>query len=71
MVMGTEFHPTLVLAFGSHARGDGLAHSDLYLLIGSGAFRDVWWLDRPVRVWKALELPFGPDLGRDLREFSE
>jgi len=56
------FHPTLVLAFGSRARGEGLAHSDLDLRIVSGAFRDVRWLDRPVRVWEALDLPFGADL---------
>ena len=56
------FRPTLVIAFGSRARGDALAHSDLDLLIVSDAFRDIRWLDRPVRVYEALELPFGADL---------
>ncbi len=57
-----EFHPTLVLAFGSRARGEALAHSDLDLLIVSDAFRNIRWLDRPVRVLEALQLPFGVDL---------
>lgn len=57
-----RFTPTLVLAFGSRARGEGLAHSDLDLLIVSDAFRDVPWLARPVLVHEALDLPFGVDL---------
>ena len=56
------FHFTLVLAFESRAGGEGLTDSDLDLLIISGAFRDVRWLDRPVQVWEALDLPFGADL---------
>ena len=56
------FRPTLVLAFGSRARGEALKHSDLDLLIVSEAFRDVRWLDRPVRVLETLDLPFGVDL---------
>lgn len=56
------FAPTLVLAFGSRARGEGLRHSDLDLLIVSERFRGVRWLDRPVRVLEALDLPFGADL---------
>jgi len=57
-----EFRPILVLAFGSRARGEALAHSDLDLLIVSDAFRNVRWLDRPVKVLEALQLPFGVDL---------
>ena len=57
-----RFHPTLVLAFGSRARGEGLAHSDLDVLIVSEAFRTVRWLDRPGRVIDALGLSFGVDL---------
>ena len=56
------FHPRLVLAFGSRARGDALKHSDLDLLIVSDAFHDVRWLDRPVRVIEAIGLTFGADL---------
>ncbi len=57
-----EFRPTLVLAFGSRAKGEGLAHSDLDLLIVSELFRDVRWLDRPVQVVETLDLIFGVDL---------
>ncbi len=57
-----EFHPTLVLAFGSRVRGEGLAHSDLDLLIVSELFQDVRWLDRPVQVVETLDLSFGVDL---------
>jgi predicted nucleotidyltransferase len=57
-----EFHPTLVLTFGSRARGDALKHSDLDLLIVSDAFRNIRWLDRPVMVLEVLDLPFGVDL---------
>lgn len=32
------FHPTTVMAFGSRARGEGLAYSDLDLVIVSGSF---------------------------------
>ncbi len=57
-----EFHPTLVLAFGSRAKGEGLAHSDLDLLIVSEVFRNVRWLDRPVQVVETLDLSLGVDL---------
>lgn len=57
-----QFSPALVLAFGSRAKGEALAHSDLDLLIVSDAFRDVRWLDRPGRVIDGLSLPFGVDL---------
>lgn len=57
-----ELHPTLVLAFGSRARGEGLRYSDLDLLIVSDAFHGMRWLDRMVRVIEALEIPFGVDL---------
>ena len=56
------FHPRLVLAFGSRARGEALTHSDLDLIIVSDAFRDIRWLDRPVRVIEALGLSMGVDL---------
>jgi predicted nucleotidyltransferase len=38
-------HPTVVVAFGSRVRGEGLAHSDLDLVIVSEPFRNVRWLD--------------------------
>lgn len=56
------FRPSVVLAFGSRTRGEGLRSSDLDLLIVSESFRGVRWLDRPVRVLEALGLPFGVDL---------
>jgi len=56
------FHPRLVLAFGSRARREALTHSDLDLLIVSDAFRDIRWLDRPVRVIEKLGLSMGVDM---------
>jgi uncharacterized protein len=56
------FHPTLVIAFGSRARGEGLSHSDLDLLIVSESFGSIRWLDRSTEVLEALQLPFGTDL---------
>ena len=56
------FRPTLVLAFGSRARGEALKWSDLDLLVVSESFRDVRWLDRRVRVLETLDPPFGVDL---------
>jgi predicted nucleotidyltransferase len=57
-----SFHPQLVIAFGSRARGEALRHSDLDLLVVSETFNGVRWLERPVRVLEALDLPFGADL---------
>nr|MBI3614131.1 nucleotidyltransferase domain-containing protein [Nitrospirota bacterium] len=56
------FRPTAVVAFGSRARGEGLAYSDLDLVIVSDSFQSVRWLDRPARVVEALGLDFGVDL---------
>jgi predicted nucleotidyltransferase len=56
------FKPTKVLVFGSRARGEGLASSDLDLMIVSDAFRNVPWLERPILVLEALGLSFGVDL---------
>lgn len=56
------FRPTLVLAFGSRARGEALKHSDLDLLIVSEDFCGIRWLDRPVRIIEELGLSFGVDL---------
>lgn len=57
-----EFKPSAVLAFGSRARGEGLRHSDLDLLIVSDRFQNVRWLDRPGLVVETLDLDFGADL---------
>jgi hypothetical protein len=57
-----RFAPALVLAFGSRTRGEGLAHSDLDLLVVSDAFHGIPWLHRPVLVHEALDLSFGVDL---------
>jgi hypothetical protein len=56
------FEPAKLLVFGSRARGEGLATSDLDLMIVSDAFRNVPWLERPVRVLESLGLTFGVDL---------
>ena len=57
-----KFKPTVVIAFGSRARGDALTYSDLDLLVVSEAFKDVPWLDRPVRLIEELSLTMGADL---------
>ncbi len=56
------FRPTAVWAFGSRVRGEGLAHSDLDLVIVSDVFQNIRWLDRPGRVIENLGLNFGVDL---------
>ncbi|MBI5854849.1 MAG: nucleotidyltransferase domain-containing protein [Nitrospirae bacterium] len=61
-ILVAGFKPALVMAFGSRARGEALAHSDLDLLIVSASFQGVKWLDRPVRVIEALGLDFGVDV---------
>ncbi len=56
------YQPTLVLIFGSRARGDALRESDLDVLIVSPRFADTPWLDRPVRVARDCDLRFGVEL---------
>ncbi len=56
------YRPATVLVFGSRARGEALKHSDLDVLIVSDAFRDVAWLDRPVRVVEDCDIRFGVEL---------
>lgn len=58
----STFAPERVLVFGSRARGDALAHSDLDVLLVSREFEDVPWLDRPVRVHEACDIRFGIEL---------
>ena len=57
-----EFEPSKVLVFGSRARGDALKDSDLDMLIVSDTFRDIRWLDRPVRVAEECDIRFGVEL---------
>ncbi len=57
-----QFEPSKVLVFGSRARGDALRDSDLDVLIVAEAFRDVRWLDRPVRVAEDCDIRFGVEL---------
>jgi hypothetical protein len=51
-----------VLAFGSRARGDALADSDLDLLVVSERFRDVPFLQRAARLLDDLALPYPIDV---------
>lgn len=57
-----RYRPQLVLAFGSRARGEGLAESDLDLLIVSESFRGVSFLERASMLLADLDLPFATDL---------
>lgn len=57
-----RFRPVRVLAFGSRVRGDALKHSDLDVLIVADAFREIRWLDRPVRVVEECDIRFGVEL---------
>jgi len=58
----SAYRPPRVLVFGSRARGDALKHSDLDVLIVSDAFRDIAWLERPVRVVEDCDIRFGVEL---------
>ena len=57
-----RYRPQLVLAFGSRARGDALADSDLDLLVVSERFRDVPFLQRAARLLDDLALPYAIDV---------
>lgn len=57
-----RYQPSRVIAFGSRVRGDALKDSDLDLLIVAEAFRDIRWLDRPVRVVEDCDIRFGVEL---------
>lgn len=56
------YDPSLVLVFGSRARGEALADSDLDLIVVSERFRGVPFLDRIVRVLNDLEISFALEL---------
>jgi predicted nucleotidyltransferase len=67
-----RYRPELVLVFGSRARGDALADSDLDLLVVSDAFRGVPFLERLTELLGTLDPPFGIDaLCYTPEEFAE
>jgi predicted nucleotidyltransferase len=57
-----RYQPELVLAFGSRARGEALAESDLDLLVVSERFRGVPFLERASTLLIHLDLPFATDV---------
>ena len=57
-----RYRPELVLAFGSRARGDAIAESDLDLLIVSERFGAMPFLARASNVLLDLDPPFAVDL---------
>ena len=57
-----RYRPELVLAFGSRARGDAIAESDLDLLVVSERFRAMPFLARASTVLGDLDPPFAVDL---------
>lgn len=57
-----QYRPQLVVVFGSRARGEALAESDLDLLVVSERFRGVSFLERASAVLRDLDLPFSADL---------
>jgi len=57
-----RYHLDLVLIFGSRARGDALAESDIDLLVVSEAFRSLSFLERATAVLTELDAPFAVDV---------
>lgn len=57
-----HFRPDRVLVFGSRARGEALAHSDLDVLLVSDAFDGLGWLERPLEVIRRCDIRFGVEL---------
>lgn len=58
----SRYQPQLVLLFGSRARGDALADSDLDLVVVSDRFREVPFLDRAPAVLAVLDSPVALDV---------
>lgn len=57
-----RFGPCRVILFGSWARGDALVDSDLDLIVVSGAFQGLGFLERAIRVLEETDLVLGADL---------
>lgn len=57
-----RYRPSVVLAFGSRARGEALAESDLDLLVVSDRFRGVPFLERVSALLTELDIPFAVDV---------
>lgn len=57
-----RYDPTLVLAFGSRARGEALEQSDLDLVVVSERFRGVPFLERSTGLLTDLAPPFPVDV---------
>jgi hypothetical protein len=58
-ILREKLRPSLVLAFGSRARGEALETSDLDLIVVSPRFKDIPFLERPYRVLLELGIPGG------------
>ncbi len=57
-----RYQPDLILVFGSRARGEALAESDLDLLIVSERFQGIPFLERASTVLTEIDLPFPVDI---------
>lgn len=57
-----RYRPQLVLVFGSRAKGEALADSDLDLLVVSDRFLGVPFLERASTLLADLNLPFSTDI---------
>ena len=53
-IIKKHYPDAIVLLFGSRARGNHLATSDIDLIVVSKAFRGVGFLERPVQLLKLL-----------------
>ena len=56
------YRPELVLIFGSRAKGEALAESDMDRLVVSERFRGIPFLDRAATLLAELDLPFSADV---------
>ena len=57
-----RYRPDLVLVFGSRAKGEALADSDLDLLVVSERFQGVPFLARASGLLSDIDLPFPADV---------
>jgi predicted nucleotidyltransferase len=57
-----RYRPAVVLVFGSRARGEALAESDLDLVVVSDRFRDIPFLERASALLDELAAPFPVDV---------